>query len=649
MQQAAAELPTSYKLLTPTAALQISVLAPPPPSLVPSAAAPAWPSVARSQVHRHPSDPSSRFISFRNCLCSPSGLPASQALPRPRPRANANRAQRCPRLRGQGGPPEGWGAAINTRRGCRAGVLRSAHGRRLSCLRRVVVDVARTYSRLGAHFAAAASAAESARVIRGPPGCVGRRGGWRGELPPLSASPEAREGAGHLAALEDVEARERRANGSRPRHHEVARDVLERLVHYDHREGEPEHRLPLRQVEGRHGEDGRQEGHVDDHQVQPRGDGYGGKQPGVGPRVGGEEGVVLGEGVERVEHLHQHQDGHGDGGGAAVLEHRAAIGHLALDAVLEVGELRPGDARPALVPQVPPRVPADGDHADVEADDEVAHEHPGVDDGLVELARPHCHDVRVRLVEAQRRRGEAVRHQVDPKELHGHEGLGHADGGGEEDAHHLADVGGDHVADELLGVGEDGAALSHRLHDGGEVVVGQHHVRSALRHRRAAAHRHADVRLLERGGVVHPVARHGHHVPLRLEQVHQAALVRGLHTAEHHHVGHGHRLLRLRQAVELEAGVRLGGPDGLVELVEHADAAAHRLGRRLGVARHHDDADPRRAAHLYRAAHLLAGRVEHPGEADEGEPALVLHPDVLGGARHGPHRQRHRAQRLLAA
>ena len=60
----------------------------------------------------------------------------------------------------------------------------------------------------------------------------------------------------------------------------------------------------------------------------------------------------------------------------------------------------------------------------------------------------------------------------------------HAQRGGDEDAHHLADVGGHHVADELLGVVVDGAALRHGAHDGREVVVRQHHVRRVLRHRR---------------------------------------------------------------------------------------------------------------------------------------------------------------------
>eukprot|EP00959_Pyramimonas_sp_CCMP1952_P360627 7552764-Pyramimonas_sp.AAC.2 len=58
--------------------------------------------------------------------------------------------------------------------------------------------------------------------------------------------------------------------------------------------------------------------------------------------------------------------------------------------------------------------------------------------------------------------------------LDGDEPLGQPDGGGDEDGGHLADVGGDHVADERLHVVVDGAALLHRCHDGRKVVVRKH-------------------------------------------------------------------------------------------------------------------------------------------------------------------------------
>ena len=60
-------------------------------------------------------------------------------------------------------------------------------------------------------------------------------------------------------------------------------------------------------------------------------------------------------------------------------------------------------------------------------------------------------------------------------------------------------------------VGVDVPAVLHRLDDGGEVVVGEDHAGGVLGHLGAGdAHGHADVGLLQGGGVVDPVAGHGH-------------------------------------------------------------------------------------------------------------------------------------------
>eukprot|EP00982_Pelagococcus_subviridis_P005540 29686-Pelagococcus_subviridis.AAC.3 len=101
---------------------------------------------------------------------------------------------------------------------------------------------------------------------------------------------------------------------------------------------------------------------------------------------------------------------------------------------------------------VPHREDADGRGADVEADDEVPDERPRGDEILVLLARRLGHDVDVRRVEPERRRGRAVRDEVHPQQLHGDQTLRHSERGGEEDGDHLADVAGDHVPNERLHV-----------------------------------------------------------------------------------------------------------------------------------------------------------------------------------------------------
>ena len=80
----------------------------------------------------------------------------------------------------------------------------------------------------------------------------------------------------------------------------------------------------------------------------------------------------------------------------------------------------------------------------------------------------------------------------------------------------------------LLDVAEDAAALLHRRDDRGEVVVGQRHRRRLLGHVGAGdAHGDADVGLLERRGVVDPVAGHRDDVAVLLQGGDDAQLVRG--------------------------------------------------------------------------------------------------------------------------
>ena len=69
------------------------------------------------------------------------------------------------------------------------------------------------------------------------------------------------------------------------------------------------------------------------------------------------------------------------------------------------------------------------------------------------------------------------------------------------------------VGKRLLQVIENPPALAHRLHDGREIVVEQHHRRRLAGDvGAAAAHRDADVSRFERGRIVHPVAGHHYHL-----------------------------------------------------------------------------------------------------------------------------------------
>jgi cation transport ATPase-like protein len=91
-------------------------------------------------------------------------------------------------------------------------------------------------------------------------------------------------------------------------------------------------------------------------------------------------------------------------------------------------------------------------------------------------------------------------------------------------------VRGNEVADELFGVGVDGASFFDGHDDGGEIVVLEHHVRCLACHGRA--HADADVGLLESRRVVDAVAGHGHDFVLLFEERDQAEIVARLDTGE---------------------------------------------------------------------------------------------------------------------
>ena len=90
----------------------------------------------------------------------------------------------------------------------------------------------------------------------------------------------------------------------------------------------------------------------------------------------------------------------------------------------------------------------------------------------------------------------------------------------------LRHVAGEDVRHELSNIGIDGPSFFDGVDDGRKIIVCQHHFRRALAHVRAGdAHRHADVRLFERGRIVHAVPGHGNDLTLRLQNLHQPQFV----------------------------------------------------------------------------------------------------------------------------
>ena len=145
-----------------------------------------------------------------------------------------------------------------------------------------------------------------------------------------------------------------------------------------------------------------------------------------------------------------------------------------------------------------------------------------------------AHHARLGLVDAEGHGRRAVGDEVHPQHLDGAERHGQAEQRRPEDGADGAHVRGQLEPHELDDVVVDGAAPLDGADDGGEVVVGEHHVAGFLGDLGAGdAHGHADVGPAQRRGVVHAVAGHGHDVAPALERLDDPHLVLGRHPGAH--------------------------------------------------------------------------------------------------------------------
>ena len=182
--------------------------------------------------------------------------------------------------------------------------------------------------------------------------------------------------------------------------------------------------------------------------------------------------------------------------------------------------------------------------------------------------------------------------------------------------HLVADVG-----DDLL---VDPAADLDGVHERAEVVVGEDHPAGLLGDLAAAAHRHADVGLLQRGGVVDGVAGHRHDQPLLLHQPGEAELVLRRDPAEDVQLGEPARRAPRRVSACSSVPLIAPGPE--------PERLADRLGGDGVVAGDHAHVDARRRAPSATAAFAVgAQRVDDPDHADEREVVRERH--RVGGHR----------------
>ena len=212
-------------------------------------------------------------------------------------------------------------------------------------------------------------------------------------------------------------------------------EELENFIDEDdwHREGK--HSDPFVLVHHVDGEDLVEEGHVDDDGVEDERVEDGGDQPWVHERCHDKDRVVLTDGVERVKHLDNDQNGQAECGGLNLTIGEVAAGVLlevhALNEVVDlevsplgalgpVAKLLEGDKGvtiTSLSVAVPPHKDSNGCKTDVHTNDHVAEEDPVGDEVVIALSGRLLHNVTVGWVEGECGSRGSISDQVDPEEL----------------------------------------------------------------------------------------------------------------------------------------------------------------------------------------------------------------------------------------
>ena len=197
------------------------------------------------------------------------------------------------------------------------------------------------------------------------------------------------------------------------------------------------------------------------------------------------------------------------------------------------------------------------------------------------------------------------------------DGKAHQCGG--EDRDDLAHVGGQQELDGLADVVVDTAALLHRAHNGGKVVVRQHHIRHIFGDVSAGdAHTHADIGGFDRGRVIDAVAGHGGDVTGIAPCVDDAGLMLRLYPGVHSNMGELLFKFGVVHGAELSAG------NGLQSVGQNAQLLGDGHGGVNVVAGDHDGADPRLAALLNGGLDLRTYRVDHAGQSQEAQVMLQI-------------------------
>ena len=210
----------------------------------------------------------------------------------------------------------------------------------------------------------------------------------------------------------------------------------------------------------------------------------------------------------------------------AVSQRAEAHGNEQLDKDEEEEDLGPCSFDVGIVVEVDPQEDRALDQ------DRKQHEkaHVAGEDTFARVARWPPHDVAVGRRKSEGQRRQSVGGQVDVENCGGQQRqqLRPRDDDDTAQHYHFRDVGAQQIGQVLLDVVVDPAAALDCLHDRREIIIAEHHVSGFLRDIGSAdSHGDPDVRMFQRGRVVHAISRHRDDFAAVLPCAHDLQLVHG--------------------------------------------------------------------------------------------------------------------------
>ena len=220
------------------------------------------------------------------------------------------------------------------------------------------------------------------------------------------------------------------------------------------------------------------------------------------------------------------------------------------------------------------------------------------------------HNVIILTFHCKRKRREAVRDKVYPKQMHGFK-YREAQERCRKDAQHLTRIGSKQELNRLADVVVNAPALFNGGNDSCKIIVRKHHIGNIFCNIRARdAHAHADIGCFDGSCIVHAVAGHCGNFASPLPCLDNAHLVFGLHAGIHRILVNIIVKLIIGHFVQLRARQRFGGIGNDSELFCNCN-------RRITVVTgYHDGTDPRLAAFFDGRYRFRANRVYHAGNSD---------------------------------